>query len=123
MLVCSAGLTIQPLDRNGDRSDCARIMPKLVLWAKSRLFVEPRCRSRSWHPFFASQVCLGARFRKRSPLHDVVHGFGDIGRVIAHPFDILCAKEHVAAKRDVAGVLHHVGQEFPKSELLSASIS
>src|SRR6266851_9009572 len=42
----------------------------------------------------------------------IEHGFGDIGGVIADPFDVLGAEHQVDAERDVARIFHHIGQQF-----------
>src|SRR5271166_4672626 len=49
---------------------------------------------------------------------DQVHDrLGDVGRMVADPFDVLRAKEQMRAERDVAWILHHVGQEIAENRI------
>jgi hypothetical protein len=43
-----------------------------------------------------------------------VHRLGDVGGVVADALDVLGAEQKVGAERDVARILHHVGQELAK---------
>src|SRR6202795_1979794 len=45
-------------------------------------------------------------------LDHVEHGFGNVGGVIADPFDVLGAENQVNTERDVARIFHHIGQEL-----------
>ena len=46
------------------------------------------------------------------PVHQIDHGFGDVGRVIADPLDVLRAEQEMGAEGDVARILHHMRQEI-----------
>ena len=54
----------------------------------------------------AGDVRFGALLRELASLYDIIHGLGDIGRVIANALDVLGTKKHVTAKSDVARILH-----------------
>ena len=45
-------------------------------------------------------------------MHGVVHRLGDVGRVVADPLEVLGDEQQVRAGRDVARVLHHVGDQL-----------
>ena len=44
--------------------------------------------------------------------HQIEHGFGDVGRVIADPLDVLRAEQKMGAEGDVARILHHMRQKI-----------
>src|SRR5580704_19682892 len=57
-------------------------------------------------------VALRALVENLLTLDHVKYGFRDIGGVIADPLDVLGAEHQVDAKRDVARIFHHIGQEL-----------
>jgi hypothetical protein len=55
---------------------------------------------------------------QRAPLHDVIYDFGDVGRMIAHPLDILDVEQQMRAKGDAARILHHVSEELSEQRVV-----
>jgi hypothetical protein len=55
---------------------------------------------------------LGPLGRQIMAGDEVVDGLGDIGRMVADALDILGHEQEMRAERDVARILHHVGQEL-----------
>ena len=55
--------------------------------------------------------------RQRRTRHQIDHGFGDVGRVIADPLDVLRAKQKMGAERDVARILHHMRQKIAEHRI------
>jgi len=47
-----------------------------------------------------------------------VHKLGDIGAVIAYPFEIFGHEKHVGPCPDRARILDHVGQHFAKQRII-----
>ena len=62
----------------------------------------------------AGPVRLRPLVGERVTFDHVINRFGNIGRVIAHPFYIFGAEQKMDTKGDRAGILHHVGEQFPE---------
>ena len=58
------------------------------------------------------------RRRDIAAVHEVMDGFGDVGRVVADALDVLGAEQQVRAEADVARVLHHVGQQLAEQRIV-----
>src|SRR5690348_5630628 len=50
--------------------------------------------------------------------HEEVHLFGDVGAVIADPFQILGDEEEVGAGRNSPRIFDHVGDDFAEERLV-----
>ena len=61
---------------------------------------------------------LGRGVLERPAVDQEVDDLGDVGGVIAHALDVLGDEQQVCAWRDVARVLHHVGQNFPEQAVI-----
>jgi hypothetical protein len=57
---------------------------------------------------------LGAISIQPLPSYHAMHGLGDVGRLISHSLQILGTEQQMRAGHDVAGILHHVGQQLPQ---------
>ena len=53
-----------------------------------------------------------------SPVDQIEDRLGDVGRVVADPLDVLGAEQKMGAERDVARILHHVGQKVAEHRIL-----
>src|SRR5262245_49556144 len=62
----------------------------------------------------AGGIRLGSLPQARASIHHVVDGLRHIGRMIAHAFEVLRAKQEVNAGRDDRGLIHHVGEKLPE---------
>ena len=56
--------------------------------------------------------------RQRLPGHEIEHGLGDVGGVVADALDVLRAEQQMRAIGDVARVFHHVGEQVAEHPIL-----
>ena len=68
--------------------------------------------SPSNQPRHARSIVLGSLDRKRLTGDEVVDRLRDVGGVVADPLDVLGAEQEMSAERNVARILHHVGEEL-----------
>ena len=48
-----------------------------------------------------------------------MHGFGNIGRMIANAFEVLGNEQQMRRVADFAGIFHHVGQQLAKQRIVN----
>ena len=58
------------------------------------------------------RVALRPLVGERAAVDHVVHRLGDVGGVVADALDVLGAEQQMRAERDVARILHHVGEQL-----------
>lgn len=61
-----------------------------------------------------SSVSLRTINRHCLACDDEVHLLSDVRRMITHPLQIARAEQQVRTRADVAGIFHHIGQQFPQ---------
>ena len=65
-----------------------------------------------WIQWLVSALCTRTIRQNGFTRHQIMDGLCNIGCMVADPLDIFGTEQKMRTKADIAGIFHHLGQQF-----------